>query len=60
MTPAQKTNAALTDVCRLLLDERELTPEQIKNLAADIPGECEEMRRTEIVIIERSRKPGDV
>lgn len=34
-------NAALTDICEQLLDEWELTPEQIKNLAADIPGECE-------------------
>lgn len=44
MTPAQKTNAALTEVCRLLLDDYELTPQQIANLAKDIPGECEEMR----------------
>ena len=44
MTPAQKTNAALTDVCRLLLEEWELTPQQIANLAANSPGECEAMR----------------
>ena len=44
MTPTQKSNAALTDVCRLLLDEYELTQEQIANLAKDIPGECEAMR----------------
>lgn len=33
-------NKVLTEVCELLLDE-DLTPEQIANLAADIPGECE-------------------
>lgn len=36
-------NEALTDICRQLLDEWELTPEQIANLAADIPGECAAM-----------------
>ena len=44
MTPAQKTNAALTDVCRMLIEDYELTPEQIANLAKDIPGECDAMR----------------
>lgn len=33
-------NAALTDICRQLLDDWELTPEQIACLAKDIPGEC--------------------
>ena len=36
-------NAALTDICRQLLDEWKLTPEQIANLVADIPGECQAM-----------------
>ena len=44
LSPEQKTNAALTDVSRLLLDEYELTPEQIANLAKDLPGECEAIR----------------
>lgn len=35
------TSDALTAICRELLDEWELSPEEIKNLAADIPGECE-------------------
>ena len=35
------SNAALTSICEQLLDEWELTPQQIANLAADIPGECE-------------------
>lgn len=43
MTPVQKTNAALTDVCRLLLDDYELTPQEIANIAKDIPGECQNM-----------------
>lgn len=43
MTPAQKTNAALTDVCRLLIEDYELTPQEIANLAKDIPGECQNM-----------------
>lgn len=34
-------NEALTAVCEMLLDEWELTPEQIANLAKDLPGECE-------------------
>jgi hypothetical protein len=34
-------NDALTFVCKELLDSWDLTPEQIANLAADIPGECE-------------------
>lgn len=37
-------NPALTDICRQLLDEWELTLEQIKSLAADIPGECQAIR----------------
>ena len=36
-------NEALTDICRQLLDEWELTPQQIENLAADIAGECKNM-----------------
>jgi hypothetical protein len=34
-------NAALTSICEQLLDEWELTPEQIANLAANIPSECQ-------------------
>lgn len=34
-------NEALTEVCKTLLDEWELSPEDIANLAKDIPGECE-------------------
>ena len=34
-------NDALTFVCKELLDSWDLTPEQIANLAADIPRECE-------------------
>ena len=34
-------NDVLTFVCKELLDGWDLTPEQIANLAADIPGECE-------------------
>lgn len=33
-------NAALTSICEQLLDEWELTPEQIANLAAGIAVEC--------------------
>lgn len=36
-------NAALEDICRQLLDEWELTPEQIANLATDLPRECAAM-----------------
>lgn len=36
-------NESLTSICEQLLDEWELTLEQIKNLAADIPGECEDI-----------------
>lgn len=36
-------NSALSDICRQLLDEWNLTPEQIANLAKDIPGECAAM-----------------
>ncbi len=34
-------NEALTGVCKYLLDEWELTPDQIANLALDVAGECE-------------------
>lgn len=34
-------NNALTDVCEVLLDEYELTREQIAILAQNIPSECE-------------------
>lgn len=33
-------NSALEDICRQLLDEWELTQEQISDLAKDLPGEC--------------------
>ena len=33
-------NEAMVAVCELLLDDYELTPEQIANLALDIAGEC--------------------
>lgn len=33
-------NLALTAVCEMLLDEFELTADEIKALAANIPGEC--------------------
>lgn len=33
-------NEALTAVCLALLDDWELTPDQIANLALDIAGEC--------------------
>ncbi|MDF1599681.1 hypothetical protein PZ895_07815 [Mesorhizobium sp. YIM 152430] len=36
-------NEALTDICRQLLDEWDLTPDQIANLAKNIPGECAAM-----------------
>lgn len=32
--------AALASICEQLLDDWELTPEQIANLAKDIAGEC--------------------
>lgn len=42
-------NEALTDICKQLLDDFELSPDQIANLAKDIAGECENIvqNRTE-------------
>lgn len=37
-------NEALTEICKLLMDEWELTPEQIANLANDIPRECKNIQ----------------
>lgn len=34
-------SGALTSICEQLLDEWELTPDQIANLANDIAGECD-------------------
>lgn len=34
-------NTALTDACQLLMDDYGLTLDQIRNLAIDLPGECE-------------------
>lgn len=34
-------NEALTDIAKQLLDEWNLTPEQIANFCLDLPGECE-------------------
>lgn len=42
MSRAEFTNAVLTDICQQLLDEG-LTREEVKNLAADIPGEFRAM-----------------
>jgi hypothetical protein len=36
-------NEALTDVCDLLMGDYSLTLDQIRNLAADILGECENL-----------------
>ena len=36
-------NEVLTEVCKMLLDDYGLEPEQIANLAKDIPGECEDI-----------------
>lgn len=36
-------NAALTDACLLLMDDYGLSPEQIANLATDLPRECAAM-----------------
>ena len=33
-------NGALTDIAHLLVYAWDLTPEQITNLAKDLPGEC--------------------
>lgn len=38
-----RVSSALTDICRQLLDEWSLTPEQITAIATDIPGECAAM-----------------
>ena len=43
MTEAEYTNLALTDVCEMLLDQYRLSPDEIANLAKDIPGECRAM-----------------
>lgn len=40
-------NEALTDVCQLLMDDYGLTLEQIRNLATDLPGECENRAEAE-------------
>lgn len=41
MTANPYPNEALTDICKQMMDDWDLTPEQIVNLALDIPGECE-------------------
>lgn len=40
-------NEALTNVCQLLMDDYGLTLEQIRNLATDLPGECENRAEAE-------------
>lgn len=40
MTDKPYPNDLLTDICEQLL-EWELSPKELANLAADIPGECE-------------------
>lgn len=53
-------NGALTDVCQLLMDDLGLTLEQIKHLAADLHGECENIadNRAEAAWLER-QQPDD-
>lgn len=60
MTDKPYPNKALTEICEQLLDDYGLTLEQIKNLAADMPGECEaiEQDRSERYWSERS-EPDD-
>lgn len=45
MAKAQWPNAALTAVCEVLLDEYELTQEQIASLSKCIASECEGIRQ---------------
>lgn len=49
-------NEAMADICQQLLDDFGLTLAQIKNFAADLPGECEaiEENRSEAYWTERS------
>lgn len=53
-------NEALTEVAKLLLDDYGLSQQQIANLAADLPGECENINeaRSEAYWSERS-EPDD-
>lgn len=44
MTAKPYPNEALTDICKQLLDDWDLTAEQIANLAADIVSECAAIR----------------
>lgn len=41
MTDKPYPSKALTEICEQLLDDYGLMPQQIANLAADIPQECE-------------------
>ena len=49
-------NEALTDIAKQLLDEWNLTPQQIANFCLDLPGECENINenRSEAYWSERS------
>jgi hypothetical protein len=50
-------NEALTSICEQLLDEWELTPEQVAKLAADIAVECACIRanRAEVAYLDRQQ-----
>lgn len=43
---ASYPNDVLTDICKQLLDDYGLTLAQIKNLAADLHGECESINES--------------
>jgi hypothetical protein len=60
MTAKPYPNEALTDIAKQLLDDWGLSLAEIKNFAADLPGECEAIRddRSERYWSERS-EPDD-
>lgn len=62
MTDKPYPNEALTDICKQLLDDWDLTPEQIDSLAQDIVRECNsiaENRSEAIWEWWNSREPDD-
>ena len=53
-------STALTDICKQLLDDFELSPAQIANLAKDIAGECEAIVQNRSVWQRSRRKQPDM
>lgn len=53
---ASRGNAALTDICRQLIEDWRFSPDEIAIIALNISGECEAMHKQAQVILAKQKE----